>query len=211
MSWIDSNESTDAVGKQPNIGEWTDEQWGDSVRKLLKENAHLKQQLVEVQDEVQLTMTEQENIDAYATITEEIAEKLQKTKAELKETEEDLTHFQVQNILFQQILKMIMDKGHDEVLRYVQQGNDERDEARKWAIKRDRRVKVLAKLLQALVDLKSLDIDVRDEASIAISDVDDPMAIPFLKHAKEIELFDVMKNNFQLVIDQLVATALQSK
>lgn len=53
----------------------------DFVKELVASHKLLALEL----DDAQLSMTEQENIDAYATITEEIAEKLHNTKAELKE------------------------------------------------------------------------------------------------------------------------------
>ena len=50
----------------------------------LERSGELEEQLAEAQ----LTMTEQENIDAYAAITEKTAEKLHNKKAELKKAHE---------------------------------------------------------------------------------------------------------------------------
>ena len=62
-----------------------------------------------------------------------------------------------------------------------------------------------------LAGLKSPNVGTRDEATIGLANLDNPVVLPWLEEALEKEVGDVMKDNIRLVIAQLEETDLEGK
>lgn len=166
-----------------------------------EENTKLKQQLAEAQEDAKTQRFHKRHYARKLTWYE--AKYAPNQEAKLEEARRYARKYHGRMVEVEDELDVLKDHSMHQDIAQMQQWHT--------LVAQSDHIKELDSLLKAFEDLQSFDVEVRDEASIVISDMDNPMAIFWLKLAVENETNDVMRSNFQLVIDQLTATALQKK